>query len=152
MIRKSVLAGLIALAILAALPEAAAQDSACNGSSAYETGSAEYTFEHGGLTRIYRLFVPPGYDGSSPVPLVMTLHGAAGWAAQQEGYSEWNAIAERETFVTVHPQGALETGPGFRWNAGEPMRGEGSLFESIFATPDELPDDAAFLTDLLAHL
>jgi polyhydroxybutyrate depolymerase len=132
--------------------DAQAQEGICNGSTTYQTGSAEYTFEHGGLTRIYRVFVPSGYAGSTPVPLVMTLHGAAGWAAQQEGYSEWNAIAERETFVTVHPQGALPTGPGFRWNAGEPMRADGALFESIFAAPEDLPDDAAFLTDLLAHL
>ena len=145
---------LMAAVLLAGLArnDAHAQDGACNGGTTYEKGSAEYTFEHGGLTRIYRVFVPSGYDGSTPVPLVMTLHGAAGWAAQQEGYSEWNAIAERETFITVHPQGALPTGPGFRWNAGEPMRSEGRLFESIFATPDELPDDAAFLTDLLARV
>jgi polyhydroxybutyrate depolymerase len=152
MIHKWVMAGLIALAALAAFPASARQSSDCGDSAIYQTGSAEYTFEHGGLTRIYRVFVPSGYDGSSRVPLVMTLHGAAGWAAQQEGYSEWNAIAERETFITVHPQGALATGPGFRWNAGEPMRSEGRLFESIFTQPDELPDDAAFLTDLLAQL
>lgn len=145
---------LIAAVLLVGLARGSArgQDGPCNGNTTYETGSAEYTFEHGGLTRIYRVFVPSGYDESTPVPLVMTLHGAAGWAEQQEGYSEWNTIAERETFLAVHPQGALPTGTGFRWNAGEPMRSEGLLFESIFATPDELPDDAAFLTDLLAHL
>jgi polyhydroxybutyrate depolymerase len=153
MIQRVIFIGLLITATLMAVPAASAARDACNGSTTYQTGSAQYTFEHGGLTRIYRVFVPSGYGGTQPVPLVMPLHGAAGWAVQQEGYSEWNAIAERETFVTIHPQGALETGPGFRWNAGEPMRGDGFLFRGLAGEqPEDLPDDAAFLTDLLIHL
>lgn len=153
MLQKSFLSGLVLLLLLAALPASAAQDDGCGAPGAYQNGSAEYTFEHGGRTRIYRVFVPSGYDGTQPVALVMTLHGAAGWAAQQESYSGWNAIAERETFITVHPQGALATGPGFRWNAGEPMRGEGFLFRALIDDQlENMPDDVAFLSDLLGHL
>src|SRR4051812_22493716 len=34
-----------------------------------KAGTQELSIEHGGLTRTYRLHVPPSYDGSRPVPL-----------------------------------------------------------------------------------
>lgn len=143
---------IVMLAAAAAVSSGArAQAAPCAGPTAYVPGSASYTFEFDGRERLYRLFVPSGYDAATPVPLVMALHGAGGWAAQQEAYSDWNELAERETFVTVHPQGALPTGPGFRWNAGEPMRIDGPLRE-LFESGDDMPDDAGFLAALLAHV
>lgn len=129
-----------------------AQQGSCEGKTAVASGADTYTFEFEGRTRLYRMFVPSGYDAQQPVPLVMTLHGAGGWAAQQEEYSGWNDIAERETFITVHPQGALSAGTGFRWNAGEPMRAANPIMRAFLGRDDNPPDDAAFLAALLAHV
>ncbi len=144
---------ILLIALLGAAPtRLQAQGSVCAGKSSYPSGSASYTLEFGGHERVYRLFVPSGYHPQQAVPLVMTLHGAGGWAAQQEEYSGWNEIAERETFLTVHPQGWLPTGPGFRWNAGEPMRPNSPLLRALLDPDQEQPDDAAFLAALLAHV
>lgn len=48
-------------------------------------------------------YVPSGYNGSSPVPLVVSNHGGLmnGWA--QAVYSSWTMLAEREGFICVFP-------------------------------------------------
>jgi polyhydroxybutyrate depolymerase len=72
-----------------------------------------------GRTRTYLLHAPPAYDGRSPIPLVIVLHGGGGTgtgAARQTGMS---AKADRESFLAVYPEG---TGPIrdrlLTWNAG----------------------------------
>ena len=48
-------------------------------------------------------YVPSTYDGSRPVPLVVSNHGGLmnGWA--QAIYSSWTLLAEREGFICVFP-------------------------------------------------
>lgn len=55
--------------------------------------------------RDYLLYVPESYDGTRPVPLVISMHGAALWPASQMRTSRWNEVAEREGFVVVYPAG-----------------------------------------------
>lgn len=56
-----------------------------------------------GLEDHWYEYVPTGYDGSKPVPLVISNHGGMmnGWA--QAVYSSWTLLAEREGFVCVFP-------------------------------------------------
>lgn len=63
------------------------------------------TIVSSGLTREYLLYVPKSYDRTKPAPLVITMHGAAGWPVQQRDLSEWNELAEREGFIVVYPSG-----------------------------------------------
>jgi polyhydroxybutyrate depolymerase len=65
----------------------------------------------GGLSRGYVLHVPPSYNGSRPVPLVISLHGAGLWGAGQQEISRWNAVADREGFIVVYPSGLASGGP-----------------------------------------
>lgn len=58
-----------------------------------------------GDLREYVLYVPPTYDPSRPVPLVISLHGAGGWPVQQMELSRWNRLADREGFLVVYPAG-----------------------------------------------
>ncbi len=83
--------------------------------------SGDFTvyLEHDGLTRRYFAHVPRG-DSSSPRPVVMVLHGAAGDAVENRSWLGLDAVADREGFVAVYPDG---TGP-FRqwlhmWNSGD---------------------------------
>ena len=46
-------------------------------------GVSEQTLTSGGRERSYRLFVPPKYDGRTPLPLVLDLHGSGGTADRQ---------------------------------------------------------------------
>lgn len=101
-------------------------------------GTSIQRIESGGLERNYLLHVPPGYDGSQPVPLVISLHGLASNAIQQATYSRWNDVADAQTFVAVYPQG---TGRPARWNSGGSRLGG-----------DNGVDDIQFMRDLLTDL
>lgn len=66
----------------------------------------------GGLPRKYVVHVPPGYDGATPVPLVVDIHGFTSNAAQQEGISGMRTVSDREGFLVVYPDGWRNA-----WNA-----------------------------------
>ena len=74
------------------------------------------TVEHvtvDGLDRTYRVFVPPGLPAARPVPVLLGFHGAGGTAAQFERSAGFDALAARDGFVAVYPDGVRR-----RWNAG----------------------------------
>jgi polyhydroxybutyrate depolymerase len=70
-----------------------------------------------GETRNYLLYVPPSYDRSRPTPLVISMHGAGGSPAQQRDVSEWNRLAESQSFIVVYPSGVEGDGPRI-WRVG----------------------------------
>lgn len=58
-----------------------------------------------GQSRTYLVHVPPSYDSSKPTSLVISMHGASGWPAQQKSLSRWNRLADRLGFIVVYPSG-----------------------------------------------
>lgn len=77
------------------------------------------TIVSSGQKREYLLYVPKSYDGAKPTPLVISMHGAGSWPAQQMNTSRWNLMADREGFIVVYPSGSgtpriwhAERGPG----------------------------------------
>lgn len=68
-----------------------------------------------GERREYLLHVPRTLDRSKPAALVISLHGAGGWPAQQRDISRWNDLADREGFIVVYPAGRDTAGPRV-WN------------------------------------
>lgn len=137
MFPRLISAALLWMLLVAVLP-AAAQDSPGCGIVPAETGVTSGQIESGGLTRSYRLYIPSGYDPARPTPLVFSLHGFSSNPGQQARFSEFDDVAEDETFIAVYPQG---TGVPLRWNAG--IRG--------LNTSDTV-DDVAFISDLIDHL
>ncbi|MGA7054617.1 MAG: PHB depolymerase family esterase [Mycobacterium sp.] len=59
------------------------------------------TFQFGGLTRTYRVHVPPG----RPVGLVLNLHGGAATGIGQEGLSDFDSVADTTNLLVVYPDG-----------------------------------------------
>ena len=55
--------------------------------------------------RSYRIHVPPNYDGSNPLPLVVVFHGMTGRATHMMIDVGWNAKADEEGFIAVYPNG-----------------------------------------------
>ena len=79
-----------------------------------QTGTnTSLTFNSGGTTRNYTIYVPLKYDGLTPVPLVFNIHGFLGSDTQQEQYGDFRTIADTENFIVVHPK-ALGSSPS--WN------------------------------------
>jgi polyhydroxybutyrate depolymerase len=58
-----------------------------------------------GEKREYLLHVPKTYDRAKPTPLVISMHAAAGWPAQQMNLSGWNRLADEHGFIVVYPAG-----------------------------------------------
>lgn len=76
-------------------------------------GETTQTLTVGGQSRSYLLHVPPGYTGETPVPVVFDFHGLGGNGAQQRNLSGWAAVADREGFMMVYPNGSSNA-----WNVG----------------------------------
>jgi polyhydroxybutyrate depolymerase len=69
---------------------------------------------HDGLMREFLIHVPPTYDNTRAVSLVVNFHGATSNADQQRSlFSKMNTTADAKGFIVVYPQGV-----GDSWNAG----------------------------------
>jgi polyhydroxybutyrate depolymerase len=73
-----------------------------------------------GERREYLLYVPKSYDSTRPTPLVISMHGGAGWPAMQRDISEWNRLADENGFIVVYPSG---TGFPRSWHTFDPGPG-----------------------------
>ena len=97
------------------------------------------TMMHDGENRSYFLHLPPQYDGSTKLPVVLVLHGLGDSAnnMQNTGFKELGNV---EGFISVYPQG-LESPIGSAWNNGSNI--------SILGFA---PDDIGFLSNLIDDL
>ncbi len=94
-------------------------------------GVSEHRLTSGGRERTYRLFVPQGYDGRTPLPLVLDLHGSGGSSAGQAATSRFEELAAREGVLV----GTLQAGAeGNRWNV---------------PVTAERPDDVQYVSDVI---
>jgi len=81
-------------------------------------GTESKTLEFGGRTRTYLIHPPKGYDGKTPLSLVLVLHGALQGAAGVERMSGMSAKADKENFLVAYPNGTSRSGLAPTWNAG----------------------------------
>lgn len=111
----TVLAGLCMMLTLwpGALPASA--QAGCSLPDASRGQTTVYTLSVDGVGRSYRLYLPQTPPEGERYPLVLTLHGFASGALEQEAYSQWNRLAESYGLVAVYPQGLGEPA---RWNSG----------------------------------
>ena len=58
-----------------------------------------------GEVRTYQLHVPKSVDPQIPVPLVISLHAAAGWPQLQRDLSQWDRVADEKGFIVAYPRG-----------------------------------------------
>jgi len=142
--RFGVYAVAVAVAAIALVPsEALAQSSSAPSASppasgacalAAKPGVAEQQLTSDGRPRTYRLFVPQSYDGHTPLPVVLDLHGSGGNSAGQAATSRFEALAAREGFAVATLQAVIE---GNRWN--------------VPVTADR-PNDVQYVSDVIDHV
>jgi polyhydroxybutyrate depolymerase len=101
-------------------------------------GDSTVTLQHGGRSRKYILHVPAGLTAGTPLALVFDLHGAGGDGAQQKGMSGFSALADREHFLAVFPDGV----DGY-WNVDDKCCGTAGK---------EKIDDVGFLRTIITTL
>ena len=82
-------------------------------------GTVSGSLNYQGRSRAYLVHVPPSYDGSRPLPLVLILHGGMGNAAGTEKLTGLSAKADKEGFIAVYPNGTGLLGDRIlTWNVG----------------------------------
>ena len=78
------------------------------GAETYTSGN--YTLEHGGVTRAFRVVVPDSHDANTPAPLVLAFHG---WGGNEDEFLNNNTViteSEARGYIVVAPRG-LGAGP-----------------------------------------
>ncbi len=105
-----------------------------------------HTLLHRGQIRRYYVHTPRGWDGRSPLAVVLNFHGGLSNPQTQAEASQMNDLADAEDFLVVYPEG---TAPGpnllleqYTWNAGKCC---GSASENDV-------DDVGFVAELLDRL
>jgi polyhydroxybutyrate depolymerase len=91
------------------------------------------TIHSSGMERRYLLYVPSTYDRARPTPLVISLHGAGMWPAQEMHMTHWNRLADEFGFIVVYPAAR-----GRIWRVTNPG--------------EELTQDVRFIADLVDSL
>jgi len=95
----------------------ASQARSCTASK-WSAGDTRATISVAGQSRTYLLHVPRGYKTERPVPLLVDLHGLGGDGAAEKGLSGYAAVADRENFIVVYPDGLAPAGKPRGWNIG----------------------------------
>lgn len=111
--------------------------------------------------RSYAVYIPRGYDGKTPLPLHLSLHGNGGFAEAQIGNipkndgsgnvaadnsgleGRYNQLAEQHQFLVAYPNGVPNGGNtvnGRMWN------------DCRIGQPESTADDVRFITALLDDL
>jgi poly(3-hydroxybutyrate) depolymerase/6-phosphogluconolactonase (cycloisomerase 2 family) len=98
-------------------------------------GDHRRTLEFGGQSRIYDVHIPPRYDNSTPVPLVLDFHGFTDNQTLQAGYTGWRSLADTENFIVAYPLGLfgqpeapeVDTAGGASFNGGPLCCGRAAL-------------------------
>jgi polyhydroxybutyrate depolymerase len=82
-------------------------------------GDHSFDLRHGGRRRSYIAHVPRN-AADSPTPVVIAFHGGGGEAEGFKAYAGLDAVADREGFIVVYPNGSgLLPRRLLTWNAGE---------------------------------
>jgi polyhydroxybutyrate depolymerase len=111
--RQAVAAFFYRIALLA--DEGAPVASSGCGSSTAEPGRhVQVDLEVAGEARWFLLTVPPAHDGTTPLSLVVDLHGLSEGAQIHTAMSQYSDFAEDEGFVVAYPHGRFSP---VRWDA-----------------------------------
>lgn len=93
----------------------------------------------GWLKRTYSVHISSSYDQTKPTPLVIVLHGGGGAGQGMSKLTGFNAIADKENFIIVYPDG-IEG----HWNDGRGIQ--------LYRTQMENIDDIGFISALIDRL
>jgi polyhydroxybutyrate depolymerase len=85
------------------------------GASTAGAGQEKVTITSGGIERWYLRHVPPAHDGTTPVPVVVDLHGYSEGADVHALVSGLGPYGDEQGFVTLTPHGQGE-GPVPLWD------------------------------------
>jgi polyhydroxybutyrate depolymerase len=92
-----------------------------------------------GTVREYTLHLPPQFDGETPLPLVISIHGYTGSMQGNMRATSFKEKSDEEGFIVVFPQGRPVNAGDLGWYSRPNL-------------PIGFPDDIEFFRDLIDHL
>lgn len=106
-------------------------------------GNHQQTLKFQDEERTYTIHIPPNYDGSKDLPVILVLHGAGMNSEMMAGFCDISKTADRENFITVFPNGTGYRQIFLTWNAGG-VKGWGGVTKAndlqfLNAVLDDLP-------------
>ncbi len=105
----------------------------------------EYRLEFGDYSRRYLVYAPPEVGKTSTAPVVLLLHGGGGDANSLIRSAGMDAIADREKFIVVYPEGTGKKIGKKRfsvWNGGR----------CCGKAKEENVDDVGFLAEVIRRV
>lgn len=81
---------------------------------------------HDGIERTYTLYLPPKYDGTSALPLLMLFHGGGGIGRRMVAFTGFDQIARDNGLIVVSPDGVER-----HWNDGRVGRKDRAALENV---------------------
>jgi polyhydroxybutyrate depolymerase len=139
----------------------------CGPARSADPGTTQAALEFDGDERTYELSIPPGYDGTTPAPLLLNLHGFGGDGASQNASTGMPEAAGERGYVVVAPDAGELSVPDDSSLAAETAEFDGLTFWNFFGdegtgvttesgeeiSGDDLgADDVGFLTALIDEL
>lgn len=100
-----------------------------------QTPNLSGEIESGGIRRTFVVHVPASAGKVKSLPLVIVLHGGGGQGSRMNGLTNFNKLADQQSFYVVYPDGI-----DHNWNDGR----------STVRRKDV--DDVKFLSELIEHL
>ena len=100
--------------------------------------SEERTIMHEGVEREFLVHIPDNLTEDSPI--VFVIHGFTGSAKRIMEYSGMNAVADREGFMVIYPQGTTDSEGNTFFNVGYEFHKDSTI------------DDVSFIRDLFVSL
>jgi len=91
--------------------------------------------------RPFDVVVPTAYDGSTPMPLVVLLHGLGITGAMQENFFRFQDLADSRGFLMVSPDGTRNADGSPFWNATDACCGS-----------DASVDDSSYLAAVIERV
>ena len=109
-------------------------------------GDYYFSIPHGGLTRFYRVHVPPSYTPSRPTPLLFAFHGGGGDMNYMADNSHYGLLTKSDQtgYILVFPNGYsnFQSGKLATWNGGDCCGG----------ARDKNIDDTGFVRKIIDNL
>jgi len=97
------------------------------------------SFEYGGLTRRYEIYVPASYDAGAAAPVLAILHGRDESIDDLRTVTRFNTLADEHGFIAVYPEAHQGN-----WNDGRAVPG--------IAAYDRNVDDVGFVRAVLERV
>jgi polyhydroxybutyrate depolymerase len=108
------------------------------GGGGWAPGDQTIKLQWGGVERSYVVHIPPGYTGTTAVPLMMVIHGAHNTPALARSWSQMDPVSNQNGFIVMYPAG-LDC-----WNAG-------GILPGCTAADDDVGFLKAAISDVKSH-